>query len=425
MKKAGITLAVIVILLLSLTAGAQDAVTLTVLVEQGGVWLQEAAARQFEEETGHTVEFVNVPYGSVFDRLSAEMATGGSAFDVATIDVVWMSHFAPFAEPLDDLFTEDVIADLFPSLVNDAQIGGSYIGMPTWANTEVIFYRKDLWEDADEQAAFEAEYGYPLAAPTTWQEFTDMAMFFTRDSDGDGDIDLYGTDVKGGVADFEWMIHVLQAGSPGVVLDADHNIIIDNDAHVAGLEYYISHHCDMDVAPPNVNEIDWGVAENLFLQGQTAMFRFWGHAYRLTVGDSPIAGQVGVAPMIAGPGGIGAIPGPWFNIVPKTSENKELALELVQYLYDNNAMGIEAPLGLAARKSAFAAYADQEGFENLNPLLQTLDSAQTIGRPSVADWQQIADEILGPIGSDALTCEQDPAELLAWGRAELEAMGYE
>ncbi|MCY4465241.1 MAG: extracellular solute-binding protein [Chloroflexi bacterium] len=425
MKRICLVLAILVLLAPVLVAGAQEPVTLTVLVEQGGLWLQEAAAAQFEAETGHTVEFVNVPYGSVFDRLSAEMATGGSAFDVATIDVVWMSHFAPFAESLDDLFTDEVMDDLFASLVADAQIDGVFIGMPTWANTEIIFYRKDMWENADEMAAFEAEYGYPLAPPATWQEFTDMAQFFTRDNDGDGEIDMYGTDVKGGVADFEWMIAVLQAGSPGVVLDAENNIIIDNDEHVAGLEYYISHHCDMNVAPPNVNEIDWGVAENLFYQSQTAMFRFWGHAYRLTRGDSPIADLVGAAPMIAGPGGIGAIPGPWFNIVPKTSQNKEVALQLVQYLYDHNAMGIEAPLGLAARKSAYAQYADVEGFENLNPLLETLDSPQTIGRPAVADWQQIADEILGPIGSDALTCEHDVAELLAWGRAELEAMGYE
>ena len=82
-------------------------------------------------------------------------------------------------------------------------------------------------------------------------------------------------------------------------------------------------------------------------------------------------------------------------------------------------------MGLAARKSAYASYADVEGFENLNPLLETLDSSQTIGRPAVADWQQIADEILGPIGSDALTCEEAPAELLAWGREMLEGMGYE
>ncbi len=427
MKKHHFVLSILVLFLLTLTAAAQEPVTITVLVEGGGLQLQEQAAALFEEETGHTVEFVQVPYASVFDRLSAEMATGGAAFDVATIDVVWMSRFAPFAEPMDDLFTDEVIADLFPALVADAQIDGTFIGMPTWANTEIIFYRKDLWEDEAEQAAFMEEYGYALAPPTNWQEFTDMATFFTRDFDGDGDIDLYGTDVKGGggVEGFEWMIHVLQAGSPSLVLDANHNIVIDNEAHIAGLAYYVSHHCDMDVAPPNVFEIDWGVAQNLFYQGQTAMMRFWGHAYRLTPEESSVEGLVGVAPMIAGEAGVGAIPGPWFNIVPKTSQNKEAAMELVQFLFDNNVMGIEAPLGLAARPSAFAAYADVEGFESLNPLIETLNGPQTAGRPIVDDWQQIADEVLVPIGADALSCEVSAADALAWGREQLEAMGYE
>lgn len=418
---------VFVLLLASLSilgsfSAAQEPVTITVLVEGGGLMLQEEAAKLFEEQTGYIVEFVEVPYASVVERLSAEMAAQGSSFDVATIDVVWMSRFADFAEPLDALFTEEVIADLFPALVADAQIGGTYVGMPTWANAEIIYYRKDLWEDPAEMEAFEAEYGYPLAAPTTWQEFTDMAQFFTRDTDGDGEIDLYGTDVKGN--DFEWMLAVLQAGSEGLILDADHKIIIDNEAHLEGLEWYISHHCDLGVTPPNPLEIGWGEAETLFLEGKTAMFRFWGHAYRLAdqmrEGNMP----VGVAPMIAGPGGVGSIPGPWFNIVPKTSENKEAALEFVQFMYDHNALGVEAPLGLAARISAFEQYADQEGFENLNPLIETLNAPQTMGRPIVNDWQQIADEVLLEIAQGALSCDEDPAELLAWGREQLEAMGY-
>ena len=274
-----------------------------------------------------------MPYPSVYEKLAAEIATGGSAYDVATIDVVWLPAFADFAEPLDALITDEVVADIFPALLADGLWNGSYIGMPTWANAEVIYYRKDLWGDAEEQAAFMAEYGYELAPPTNWQEFTDMAVFFTRDTDGDGAIDLYGTDVKGAPpgADVEWMVHVLQAGSPGVVLDAEGGIIVDNDAHVAGLEYYVSHHCDLGVTPPNPLEIGWAEGENLFFQGATAMMRFWGHAYRLHqfdlagglvgaeyLGPEAVA-NVGVAPMIAGEAGIGAIPGPWFNIVPQGS----------------------------------------------------------------------------------------------------------
>ena len=398
-----------------------EPVTLNVLVEGGGFQLQEEIAKRFEAETGHKVNFVQVPYNQVFEKLAAEMATGGASFDVATVDVIWIPAFARFAEPLDDLFTDEVKSDLFPSLVADAQYDGKFVGMPAWANAEILFYRKDLFEDPDEQAAFQAEYGYELRPPETWQEFIDMAVFFTRDSDGDGNIDLYGTDVKG-LVETEWLAHVLQAGSPGVALDADGNIIIDNEAHVEALKFYTNLHCQYQVNPPNVNEVDWNVAQNLFYQGQTAMMRFWGHAYRLPPEDSLVEGKVGVAPMIGGSGGVGAIPGPWYNMVPVTSENKEVAKQFVQFAYDQNALGIEAPLGLAARQSAYAQYAYSEGFEHFDPLIKTLKADQTIGRPLVENWQEITDEVLIPLVQEALTCETAPEDVLANARAQLEQM---
>lgn len=392
---------------------ATGGVELNVLVESGGLQLQEAIAEEFEEETGHTVNFVEVPYEGVFERLTSEMAAGSGSFDVATVDVVWLPNFADFAEPLDDLFTDEVRDDLFPALVEDAQIDGTFVGMPQWANAEVLFYRKDLFEDPDEQEAFEDEYGYPLAPPADWEQFVDVAEFFTRDTDGDGSTDLFGTDVKGAV-ETEWLAHVLQAGSDGVVLDSEGNVIVDNDAHVEALEFYSDLHCDSGVSPTGVSQISWGEAQNQFYQGQTAMMRFWAHAYRLTPEDSKVGGKVGVAPMIAGPGGSGAIPGPWYNIVPSTSQHVDVAKQYVQFAYEHNALGIEAPLGLAARESAYAEYADQEGFEHFGPLIETLNAEQTAGRPLVAEWQQIVDEVLIPsVVQEALNCEREPADILA------------
>ena len=40
-------------------------------------------------------------------------------------------------------------------------------------------YRNRL-EDPEEMAAFEAEYGYPLAVPETWAELRDIAESFYR-----------------------------------------------------------------------------------------------------------------------------------------------------------------------------------------------------------------------------------------------------
>ncbi len=427
MKKRMVIVALLAVMLLisgaPVTTFAQDGgATINVLVESGGFQAQEEIAALFEEETGNTVNFVQVPYNGVYERLAAEMASGGDAYDVATIDVVWMPRFAQFAEPLDDLFTEEVQADLFPSLVADAQYEEHFVGMPTWANAEILFYRKDLFEDPDEQAAFLEEYGYELRPPTTWQEFVDAAIFFTRDTDGDGQIDLYGTDVKGGAsgADVEWFVHALQAGTPGTALDSEGNIIIDDEAHEEALQFYVDLHCEHQVSPPNVLEIDWSIAQQLFYEGQTAMTRFWAHLYRQVPEGAVVEGQVGAAPMLAGDAGIASVPGPWYNIVPVTSNNKDVALEYVQFAYEHNALSMNAPLGLAASQAAYAEYTDEPGYEYVAPLVETLAAEQTTGRPLVENWQEINDEVIVPVVQDALSCQSSPAETLEWGRQMLE-----
>ena len=55
-----------------------------------------------------------------------------------------------------------------------------------------LTYRKDLINDAKEQQAFKDKYGIELRVPETWDEYMKQVEFFTRDTDGDGQIDFYG-----------------------------------------------------------------------------------------------------------------------------------------------------------------------------------------------------------------------------------------
>ncbi|TGG93626.1 sugar ABC transporter substrate-binding protein [Natronospirillum operosum] len=403
----------------TLLSGSLHAQTLNILVEGGGEMQQQAIADAFTAETGVEVNFTVVPYAGVFERLSTEIASGRSNFDLATIDVVWNAYFAPYLDPIDDLFTDEVLADLPLALVEDARVDGRYIGMPAWANAEILFYRTDLFEDPAEQAAFRDEYGYDLAPPTNWDEFRDVAVFFTRDTTGDGRTDLYGTDVKGAFSE-EWMAHVLQAGSPGVILDDDNNVIIDNDEHVAALEFYVGLHCEYQVSPGGVLETGWAEAQNLFNQGNTAMMRFWGHAYKQIPEDAVVAGNVGAAPMIAGEAGIAAIPGPWYNVIPSTSAQKELAREFIAFAIANNHLGIDSPLGLAATNSAYERYATEPGNEHYFPLMETLGANATRGRPLHEDFQEIVDEAVLPALQEALECRRAPADILSDARRWVE-----
>ena len=46
--------------------------------------------------------------------------------------------------------------------------------MPVWTNSEILFYRTDLFGDPKEQADFRAKYGYDLAPPTDWVQNSSM-----------------------------------------------------------------------------------------------------------------------------------------------------------------------------------------------------------------------------------------------------------
>lgn len=399
------------------SAGGGDAEGITVVVEGGGKAELEPIATQYEEETGTSVTFVELPYDGLYDRVSSELQAGTPSFDVAALDAIWLPAFADALAPLDDLFTPELQADLFDGLLAEAQVEGRFVGMPVWTNAEVLFYRTDLFEDPQNQEDFAAEYGYALAPPTTWEEYRDAAEFFTRDTDGDGSVDLYGTDVKGAV-ETEWLATVSQAGADQMVLDAESGeATIASEEHRDALDFYVSL---LDFAPAGASQLDWAGAQNLFYQGELAMMRFWGHAYRQTPADSPVADSIGVAPMISGAGGVGAVPGAWYLAAPSAGDQQEAASDFIAYAIEHNALSADTSLGLVARKSAFEARAGEEGFENYGALLETLEAPQSLPRPQSASWQEITDSVLIPLVQKAVEPGADTAALLSDAETQIE-----
>lgn len=389
------------------TTSGSAASTVNVLVEAGGHAELTGVAEQCKKEAGIDVNFVELPYDGMFNRLSSEFSSGNVSFDVAALDSVWLPSFKDAVQPIDELFTDEAKKDIFPALVKEANVDGHFIGMPAWTNAEIILYRTDLFEDAANRDGFKAKYGYDLAAPTTWQQYKDISEFFTKDG-------MYGTDVKGGV-ETEWLAHVLQAGSP-MVLDENNNVVIDNAAHKEALDFYTSL---TSYAPPGAAQVDWAAAQNLFNQGKTAMTRFWAHAYRQIPKDAPVAGKVGAAPMIGGSAGVAGVPGPWYLSVPKATKNTDNAKKFVKCAYDYNSLGIESSLGLASRISAFEKYQDKAGYESFGPLIKTLNGAATATRPATEKWQQIVDTVLVPLLQKAVA-GGDSAALLADAKKQIQ-----
>ena len=94
---------------------------------------------------------------------------------------------------------------------------GSVYGLPYHDGPEIFHYRTDLFGDpAEQQRVPSSSTAMRLRPPDTWDEFLDMARFFTRPDDG-----LYGT-VVAGLNDghnnvYDFLIHLWSRG--GRLLD--------------------------------------------------------------------------------------------------------------------------------------------------------------------------------------------------------------
>lgn len=385
--------------------------SITVLVEAGGHGELQPIADLYTKDTGVKVKFLELPYAGLYSRVQSELSTGTVSFDVAALDAIWLPAFKDGLVPLNSFYTPKVKADNFPAVVQEAKVGSDYVGSPAFANSEVLYYRTDLFDDPANQAAFQSAYGYALKPPTTWQQYTDVAAFFTKDGN-------YGTDVKGAV-ETEFLATLSQAGEKNMVIDSTGKSTLGDAASLKALNFYTSM---QKYAPAGAAQVDWAAAQNLFTQGKTAMMLFWAHAFRQTPKDSPVYGKVGVAPMIGGPAGVAGVPGPYYLSIPKATKNQAAAMKFLTFAYDHNSLSATTSLGLVARISALKQYEDKSGYDAFGPMVATLNAKATISRPANPKWQQIVDTALVPMLQKALEPEADNAALLKDAAAKVDSI---
>ena len=148
----------------------------------------------YEKETGIKVTVVQEPWGSFGDRFFTEMAAKGTSWDMVVGDSQWLGqastqgHYVEMTDFLNSEGIADTVTEATLTYYGEYPTGsGKYWAFPTEGDADGWAYRKDLFEDPAEQAAFKEEYGYDLAVPTDYNQLKDIATFFTRP-----DEDLYG-----------------------------------------------------------------------------------------------------------------------------------------------------------------------------------------------------------------------------------------
>lgn len=375
-----------------------DGSSITVLVESGSPAeaLANNTAADFEKETGCKVVVDAVAYTGMYDKLSTEIKAGQAAHDVSCMDFVWLAAFADAIEPITDADTSDFL----PTLEESGTIDGNLLGYPMWVNAKILIYRKDLIPEDK--------------VPKTWDEYKALAKEMKTD-------DMYGTTVFGSGSDAvcSFLDFACQAGADGLVYDKDGNVNITDQPYVDALDFMVEM-ANEDCTPSDSLATASTESQELFNNGKVAMQLNWSHQYPAAV-EALGADKVGCAPMIAGSAGAGATTGPWYECVMKNSENKDMALKYVEYMYDHNADYMNGTLKIAGRTSVYEEAGKEAGNEHTTAVLDTLNEKQSQPRPMISTWSQVEQVLTGVV--ESCLGGADVKETLESAKEEIEAIG--
>ncbi len=211
-------------------ASAQDTTELSlwVFVDRHGLYMQNAADRWNEAHPDQPIEIVyeQIDYTQMHDNLLASLLVGMGAPDLADVEI---KKFATFTKgdiqflPLNDVidpYREDIIESrLAPYTAN-----GNNYGIDYHLGAFVMYYNTGILEEA----------GVDVDSIKTWDDYIAAGEQVTRDTDGDGDIDVYMASIE--VTDI-FSAYALMLMNGGGTYNADGEVILESEANIEALQF--------------------------------------------------------------------------------------------------------------------------------------------------------------------------------------------
>ncbi|MEO7241607.1 MAG: sugar ABC transporter substrate-binding protein [Variovorax sp.] len=295
----------------------------------------------WEKLTGVKVNVIETPIPEMFPKIMVEHRARTGAYDVVSIVPSWLADMASSGaiEPLDAFVAKYKFADELAKIEPAFRDGwmkwsGKIYGIPDDGDVLILYYRKDLFDDAANKAAFRSKYGYDLAPPATWAQFADIGNFFTDKFAPK----LYGAGMIRRASLLQYFFQERFRNDGGHFFDAKTmKATVNGPAGVKALSGMVA---DQKFMPPGSQ--DWGIPESLngWLSGNLAMTLWWPPVGRWSEGlqagekamafvpASQIAGKVGYA---LPPGGKPELALGWSLAVASSSKKKELAYLFIQF----------------------------------------------------------------------------------------------
>ncbi|HEV8143082.1 MAG TPA: extracellular solute-binding protein [Methylomirabilota bacterium] len=150
----------------------------------------------FEKATGIGVNYFEVGILQIQAKAMSEAVAKSGSFDFWIGDPISLPDLveAGLVRPIDDLAArgkpdfDDVVA----GFVEQGRYKGKTYGMFGDGDNWIMVIRKDLIDAPGEKQKFKAKYGWEPGCPDTYEQWYQLAEFFTRDPKGTGVPELYG-----------------------------------------------------------------------------------------------------------------------------------------------------------------------------------------------------------------------------------------
>lgn len=278
----------------------------------------------FTRETGIKVKLIQMGWDEVADKVIAEMAAGGDAYDVVEFDNGWVAAWcgAGWATPLDEYMPPGYTDGMVPGLVDLFTCPDGKVYGLVWNNdTRFFYYNAKMLKDAGIEAP-----------PKTWDELVEQTKILQEKGI-----------VKYGLAPFwkmEWALanefHFWTYTFGGEIVDEKGCFLWNKDPNtLAALEFMVSL-LEEGIADPAGLTYDQEMAQDVFLKGGAAFFpQGWPGmmAYANNPEVSDVVGQIKVA-MVPGAeeGMTAALTLPEAYAIPVGSKHKEAAWKFIEYM---------------------------------------------------------------------------------------------
>ena len=297
-------------------------------------------ARLYTNHTGINVKVAIFSYEDIYTQfLNAEVL---DLYDVIRIDVSWLSWFAGrLLMPLEEIDADitAVFEEYIPALLDKyAYIRGKVYALPITPSVQLLFYRKDLFENTGIKRLYQEKYKEELKIPDSFEKYNQIAEFFTNLDSAEYNV-KYGAGVtlgNFGVAASEFLARFFSYKEH--LYDENGKIIINNEYGKKAMQELIDGYKNSSGKESRW----WTTTAKEFSDGQTAMMiTFSNYASEILGVQSKIADKVGCAMV---PGGNPIYGGGALGI-SKNSKHKKEAMEFIKWLTREPVSSAMAALG--------------------------------------------------------------------------------